>query len=255
MDKVKYRNYVRIRVAQWNVGKMNMGKVGHTSITKENRTKKILDFHRQINEVGADIFCFNEYAPFFSLKDSLAEDSLDLTRNAILSMYSDCQYGDRYGANCNCISSSGFYRTNFQNCSYKQKKQHRYYSVCDFHIDGVVVKVISTHLELPEYKAERESEIKELLQTFEEDPYVVICGDFKVQNASEYDMFAENGYTMANHGILGDIVTYPNKNGGRCLDNIICKGFDVIVIDVYKTTLSDHYILACDIIMRNGPLQ
>ena len=243
-------NYVRFRVAQWNIGKLNMGKPGHTSITKENREKKRIEFNKQINEVRADIFCFNEYAPYFSLMDSVLEDTLDLTRSAILSMYSDCQYGRRYGANCNCIVSSGFTRVAFKSHSYKQKKQHRYYSVCDFYIKGIVVKVVSTHLELPKHKEERDSEIEELLNKLEDSPFVIICGDFNIQDSSEYDIFVDRGYTMANHGILGDLVTYPKKNGGSPLDNIICKGFDIMGIDVYKTNLSDHYIIACDVIMK-----
>lgn len=244
------RNSVRIRVAQWNIGKLNMGRPGITTITKDNREKKKLEYNRQINEVHADIFCFNEFAPFFSLKDSVNEDTLDLTRDAILSMYSDCQYGKRYGANCNCIAIAGLEQNNFISHVYSKKKQRRYYSVCDIQLNGQTVKVVSTHLELPKHKAERDSEIRELIKALEDDPFIVICGDFNVYDTSEFDVFIENGYTMANHGVLGDIITFPSTS--RCLDNIICKGFDIIGIDVYKTKLSDHYIIACDIIMQDG---
>lgn len=246
------RNSVRIRVAQWNIGKLNMGRPGITSITKDNRDTKLREYNRLLNEVRADVFCFNEYAPYFSLKDSINEDTLDLTRIAMLSMYSNCQYGKRYGANCNCIATAGFRQTNLLSHIYKRKKQQRYYSFCDIHLNGQTVKIVSTHLELPKYKLERESEIKELLKAFEMDPYVIICGDFNVQDVTEYNVFSLNGYVMANHGFMGDIVTYPNKSGGRCLDNILCKGFDVLGVDVYKTRLSDHYIIACDVVMRGG---
>ncbi len=248
--KAKDRAYVRFRVAQWNIGKLNMGRPGVTSITKDQREAKVLEYNRIINRVRADIFCFNEYSPYFSLKDSLNEDTLDYTRTAILSMYNNCQYGKRYGANCNCIAVAGFKLKNFYTVIYKNKKQNRYYSVSDLIINGNIVKIVSTHLDLSKYEAERKDQIQELLSSFEKSPYVIICGDFNVKNASEYDLFIEHGYRMANHGPLGDLVTFPIKKGGYILDNIICKGFDIMGIDIYKTSLSDHYIIACDAIMR-----
>ena len=241
---------IRFRVAQWNIGKLNKGKSGHTSISKTDRDARILDFHTLINDVGADVLSINEYAPFFSITDSLLEDSLDLTKDAILSMYSYAHQGNRYGANCNFIASLGFPLENFQEIDYRIHKQHRYYAVCNMSVNGTSIKIVSTHLDTPQYEMERSQQIEELISAFSDDPYVIICGDFNINDSKEYEPFIVNGYTMANHGILNDIITFPSNKGGKALDNIICKGLDIIGIKVYKTKLSDHYLLACDVVLK-----
>lgn len=242
--------FVKVRVAQWNIGQLSMGKKGKTVITRQKRNEKAIAYSRLINDVRADIFCMNEFAPYFSLKDSLREDSADLTRNTLLSMYEDCRYGTRYGANCNCIAVASGVIENFKTVDYKVKKQHRYYSMGEIHMNGVKIKIVSTHLEVPPEKAERKAQIQELLKLLSNEPYVILCADFNIADTSEYDAFKDHGFSMANHSFLGDLITFPYKSGGVCIDNIMCKGFNVMGVDVYKTDLSDHYVIAADLIMK-----
>lgn len=242
--------FVKVRVAQWNIGQLSMGKKGKTVITRQKRNEKAMAYSRLINDVRADIFCMNEFAPYFSLKDSLREDSADLTRNVLLGMYEDCRYGNRYGANCNCIAVASGTIENFMTVDYKVKKQHRYYSMGEIYIDSIKIKIVSTHLDVPPVKTERKAQIRELLKLLENEPYVILCADFNIADTSEYDAFKDKGFKMANHNFLGDIITFPYKESGYCLDNIMCKGFNVMGVDVYKTDLSDHYVIAADLIMK-----
>lgn len=241
--------FVKIRVAQWNIGQLSMGKKWKTMISSHNRNDMAVEYSRLINKVRADIFCLNEFAPYFSLKDSLLEDSTDVTRNTLLSMYEDCKYGKRYGVNCNCIAVASGLLQNFKTVDFKVKKQHRYYSMGEIEVNGIKVKILSTHLEIHPNKAERKAQTLELLELLKNEPYVIVCADFNMVDTSEYDIFKEQGFNMANHGVLGDIITWPNERG-YCIDNILCKGFNVMGVDVYKTTLSDHYVIATELIMK-----
>ena len=238
---------VRIRVAQWNIGKLNLGKPGKTSITKDIRETKVADYSSFIDDVQADIFFFNEFAPFFSLKDSINEDKEDLTRNAILSKYKECHYGPRYGANCNCIATNLSKLDSIKVVDYTKKDQHRYYLSSDIVVRGIKIKVVSTHLDI---KDERINQVKELLEAFANDKYVIICGDFNIKAVSEYHVFKKNGYNVANQGFAGNIKTYRTSNSGACLDNIITKGLDIVNVTAYKTALSDHYAIASDMILK-----
>lgn len=242
--------FVKVRVAQWNIGQLSMGKKGKTVFTRQKRNEKAIAYSRLINDVRADIFCMNEFAPYFSLKDSLREDSADLTRNTLLSMYEDCRYGTRYGANCNCIAVASGTINNFKTVNYKVKKQNRYYSIGEIEIDGSKVKIISTHLDIHPDKSERKAQTIELLELLKDESYVILCADFNMVDTSEYDLFKREGFNMANHGVLGDLITCPYKDSGYCIDNIMCKGFNVMGVDVYKTDLSDHYVIAADLIMK-----
>ncbi len=243
-------DFFKIRVAQWNIGQLSKGKKRCTAITHKEREAKAKEYSRLINDVRADIFCVSEYAPFFSLNDNLQEDSTFLTHKAIFSIYPECAYGERYGANCNFIAVAYGAINKFTTVDYKTKQQHRYYSSGEIKVNGVKVKLVSTHLDIPQYVEERKTQAVELLSILRNEPYVILCADFNMLDTSEYDIFKKEGFCMANHGVLGDLVTFPNKEGGYCLDNIICKGFSIMGVDVYKTQLSDHYVIAAELLMK-----
>lgn len=245
----KPNNIINLRIAQWNIGKLNMGRHGKTSIMKEEREENALLYSCFVNRLQADILCINEYAPFFSLDESKNENMNDSTRNVILSNYNQCFYGPRYGANCNCIASNIGIMDSIIVVDYKQKKQQRYFLACDIIIKGIKIKIISTHLDFGDYKEERSSQIKELIEYASDCQYSIICGDFNVVDVMEYEIFERNGYKLANHGFAGNLITCPTKTWGLSIDNIICKGFDISSVTVYKDRLSDHYAIACDVYM------
>lgn len=82
--------------------------------------------------------------------------------------------------------------------------------------------------------------MQQLISTFSSEQYVIIAGDFNVDNVSEFDGefgqlngetipstdpnyvadfngFSKSGFILANHGKFGDILTYPASG---CIDPV-----------------------------------
>jgi endonuclease/exonuclease/phosphatase family metal-dependent hydrolase len=142
----------------------------------------------------------------------------------------------------------------------------RYYQCVDTIIGGVPTKLVITHLDFGatgDGATYRAAQIQKLITDFANETHVIICGDFNVSSADEYNAFANAGYTMANHGYMGNVLTYPSSGtevwgtGGTKtmydapaspLDNIIVKGFamgNIRLID--NKELSDHCGVVCDL--------
>ena len=149
------------------------------------------------------------------------------------------------------------------------KQAGRYYQVVEIMIDNVPTKLVVTHLDFGAtgnnaiFRAEQ---IQKLITDFANETHVIICGDFNVSKPAEFDAFVNDGYTLAIHGCLGDIATYPSSGtevwgtGGKktmyntpisCIDNIIVKGFlmdNIQLID--KKELTDHCGIICDLTLK-----
>lgn len=239
-----------IRVAQFNIGQLSMGKNNKTAITKADRDSKVAAFHKLFEEVNADILGLCEYAPLFSLLNDSTEDRNDKTENAILNEYKHFSFGERTGKNCNIIASKKEL-SNQHVVVYSKGKAKRNYNVAEFQMGDKIVKIVETHFDVTQYKAYRDIQIKELIEAFENEPYVIICGDFNLSKVSWFDVFKTHGFTMCNHGAFGSLYTYPSSRvGGYGLDNIMCKGFDVVSVQIHKTGLSDHFLLSCDLVIK-----
>lgn len=234
------------RVAHFNMGQLSMGKKNHTVIQKHERDSKILLFKQLFNRIDADFFCICEYAPYFSLLPDSSENVKDLTKDAILRKYKYHKSCNRSYKNCNSIFSRKKKLKNFEVVKYSQGKG-RCYVVADVMFGENVVKFVETHLDVSKMKEFREIQIKELLAAFQNEKNVIICGDFNVASINEYDLFKENGYTLANCEDFGQLITFPYSKGGACFDNIMCKGFNISNVQVFDTNLSDHYAIACDL--------
>jgi len=241
-----------IRVATFNMGQLSMGKEEHTAIMFEERSKKHEVFKRLFSIVNADIFCFCEFPDYFSLLEDSTVNYADKTKS-LLSEYNYFIQGAKVGKRCNVIASKSIPLTEQKSVHFtiNNKKSRIYYLQAKIDIDNKSVKLIDVHLDVPKYKENRDKEIRELIDTFKYDEYVIICGDFNVAKTSEYDAFRGTGYVLANHGEYGDIITHPWKNGGgTCIDNIICKGFDIEMVQTYNANLSDHVAISCDLIIK-----
>lgn len=239
-----------IRVAHMNIGELSMGKKNQTIITKADRELKVEAFKELFNKVDADILGLCEYAPFFSLLNDSTEDKEDKTEDAILNNYSHFAFSERTGRNCNIIASK-LELSNQHVVVYSKGKANRGYTVGEFEWQGKIVKVVETHFDVSQYKAYRDIQIKELISAFENEPYVIICGDFNLSKVSWFDVFKEHGFIMCNHGAFGSLYTYPSTRvGGYGLDNIMCKGFDIVGVQVYNSGLSDHFLIACDLVLK-----
>lgn len=239
-----------IRIAHMNIGELSMGKKNQTIITKADRDAKVVAFQNLFNKVNADIIGLCEYAPYFSLLEDGTENKKDKTEDAILNNYNYFAFCERTGRNCNIIASKKEL-SNQHVVVYSKGKAKRNYNMAEFQMGDKIVKIVETHFDVTQYKAYRDIQIKELIEAFENEPYVIICGDFNLSKVSWFDVFKIHGFTMCNHGAFGSLYTYPSSRvGGYGLDNIMCKGFDVVGVQVYKTGLSDHFLLSCDLVIK-----
>ena len=80
-------------------------------------------------------------------------------------------------------------------------------------------------------------QIRELVERYKDDEYVVLCGDWNT-GASSFKLFSEAGYQLGNHGNYGSIVT--REASGGSIDNIIVKGLKIVNFRAVNSKLSDH---------------
>ena len=244
------KQFTKFTVASWNIGHFALGKAGDTTL-KHN----VLDFYKQtykayFNELNADILALIEYNPVMVN----ATDKLPAVkaRDAILSNYHEAQEGPQYDYNCNAIFSNGFEVLGTDTIMFSKMVQTRYYLVSTMRMDGDIVKVVSTHLDWNQGEngaPYRAIQIEEIIEAFKNDKYVILCADWNVSKTSEYSAFVNAGYKMANHGYLGDLLTYPAGSSPRSyLDNIITKGFAIGNVKVINNAmLSDHCLIKADL--------
>lgn len=240
------KQFTKFTVASWNIGHFALGKSGDTTL-KHN----VLDFYRQsyrayFNELNADILALVEYNPL--MVNATDEQPAVVAREAILSNYHDAQIGPQYSYNCNAIFSNGFEVLATDTVEFSKMVQKRYYLVTTMRIDGDIIKVVSTHLDWNQGEngaPYRAIQIEELIEAFKNDKYVIMCADWNTGKTDEFDAFTRAGYEMANHGYLGDLLTYPSGLSPRsCIDNIITKGFAISNVSVINNAmLSDHCLI------------
>lgn len=244
------RHFTKITVASWNIGHFALGKSGDTKLTHA-----VLDFYKQtyrayFNDLNADILALVEYNPLM-VNATESQAAVD-AHEAILSNYRDAQIGPKYDYNCNAIFSNGIEVLRTDTVLFSKMVQKRYYMVTTMRLDGDIVKVVSTHLDWNQGEngaPYRALQIQELIEAFKNDKYVIMCADWNTSKSEEFDAFIEAGYDMANHGYLGDILTYPAGSAPRsCYDNIITKGFAHSNVKVINNVmLSDHCLIKSDL--------
>ena len=244
------KQFTKFTVASWNIGHFALGKSGDTTL-KHN----VLDFYKQtykayFNELNADILALIEYNPL--MVNATDRQPAVVASEAILSNYHEAQIGPKYDYNCNAIFSNGFEVLSTDTVMFSKMVQTRYYLVSTMRMDGDIVKVVSTHLDWNQGEngaPYRAIQIEEIIEAFKNDKYVILCADWNVSKTSEYSAFVNAGYDMANHGYLGDLLTYPAGSSPRSyLDNIITKGFAVSNVKVINDAmLSDHCLIKADL--------
>jgi endonuclease/exonuclease/phosphatase family metal-dependent hydrolase len=244
------KQFTKFTVASWNIGHFALGKAGDTTLSHS-----VLDFYKQtykayFNDLNADILALVEYNPLMvNATDRLPAVNAS---EAILSNYHNAQVGPKHDYNCNAIFSNGFEVLSTDTIMFSKMVQTRYYLVSTMRINGDIVKVVSTHLDWNQGEngaPYRAVQIQELIEAFKNDKYVIMCADWNVGKTDEYDAFIKAGYDMANHGYLGDILTYPAGSNPRSyLDNIITKGFAISNVKVINNAmLSDHCLIKADL--------
>lgn len=280
LESEKGGEICKFSVCSYNIGHFSLGKSSDTFVSDQKEDYDYTNYgsstpysnydaqktrwRNTLNEYSPDVLLMCEYITTFA--HNQAGDVS--TENAILSKYlynrvgplpsSDSYMRTAVFANIKLGTSDVTYFTNTVQAG-------RYYQCVEVNICGKDVKFVITHLDWNqgEYGATyRAEQIQKLITDFQNEEYVVICGDFNVSSISEFDSFANAGFTMANDGYLGEVPTYPASgtevwSGGTKtvvdaarsgIDNIIVKGFamsNIRVID--KKELSDHCAIMCDL--------
>ena len=230
----------RIKVMSWNVGHYCNGTGVNTSITNENYIQKRYEYRELLNRCAADFLGLVEYSDVFN--ESTGESS----ESAIISQYKHRLFGGITvgGYVCNGLASvvkpvlKGF--INFE---------LEYYAM-DFEVEYMGSKFRLCIAHLP-WQSENYNlnAINTLITYYATTQKVIIVGDFNVREDYYYDMFSGAGYELANHGYMGDIVTYPNESNSHILDNILVKGGQILSVEVVKSDLSDHYPIISEIVI------
>ncbi len=241
----------KIRVALWNLGHFALGKHYDSKITHDNYAAMQQKWSEAIINIDADIFCCCEYNTKFVNSDN--EHDAITARDAIFPQYQFAYIGSKPNA-ASYMQTAIFSRLPIKNIKQKVYRHTvqagRYFQYGDLNINGKIVKVVATHLDFNQGAngaTYRVDQIHELMDFFASAPYVIICADWNA-SLNNYDILIDGGYSMANHGIIGDVKTYPaGNNPTSVLDNIVCKGFEISSIQfVNDATLTDHMAIYAD---------
>lgn len=249
-DLQKSVQFAKVRVASWNLGHFSLGTSSDTAITHSNYATMRQKWAEKINEIDADIFCCCEYNTNFV--NESGSDPAITARDAIFSLYSAASVGAKDAYNQNAMFANCKLK-DIKSVAYDNHTQGRYYIVNTATIGGKEVKVVATHLDFNQGttgQQNRALQMQQLISDFANDDYVIICADWNTTDGgSEFDVFTNAGYKMANHGYLGDIMTYPaGETPEQILDNIVVKGFAVNGIHIVNdATLTDHCAVYCDL--------
>lgn len=248
---------VKIRVVQWNVGHWAMGKSSTSTLNPTTYATKRDKYLNAVNSMKADIISMCEWS--HNVVNAGDGYGAIEARKDLFGLYKRFSEGTQVGYMCTAQVSNLPMFDNSQTVYPHTIQSGRYFRTSVYHVNGYEVKVVSTHLDFNqnEYGATyRREQMETLISTFANDPYVIICADYNVAATSEYDLFAENGYEMANHGYLGDLPTYDHSGtvapkSDETLDNIIAKGFQFTDVQIYDANLelSDHRALGATLTM------
>lgn len=245
--------FTKITVASWNIGHFALGESNDTRITQSNAGTKRLAYCKFLNDVNADILAMMEYNPnFVNATDSTAAVP---AREAIAGNYRYAEIGKKESYNCNALFSNVMPWSKTVSAKYEEATEARYYICSEIILDGRKIKVVSTHLDWSNGERGvvcRAWQIKKLVDIFKNDKYVILCADWNTESSAEYGPFREAGYTMANHGLLGALATWPTGDHAvSAIDNIIVKGFAIQGVHVRQCPgLSDHALIQADLILQ-----
>lgn len=241
-----------VRIATWNIGHFAMGEKANSIIEDGQINMKSADYIDYINNaIGADIMFLNEYSAKFTKGSYLA-------KNTIFKSYTTCYEGPQRNYSWNAVYSkveiSQPVKHEFE-CNktapyispYVQATDY-YFVTTDLVINGKTVKLVSVHLAFDDYGSKNVviNQLNELIAYCAQYEHVVLLGDWNVGSFSEFDVFTEAGYTLANTD-----KSMPTYKSGSSLDNIIYKGVTVTDFSLGGTNLSDHYALYCTITVED----
>ena len=241
------------RVVSWNVGHHAMGLKDRPTIPY-GQDEVYLDMYKSFIG-GARVVGICEYSAEFTT------NKLMKTADVLFGDYDVKIEGTSRGAQCDSLFLKDCKLLEHKEREYPKRSQKVYYQLARVLMDGREVCVIETHLDwdlgdkdkLPrrEYRADQ---MRTIINDMANEKYVIIGGDFNIkkhpgdtnEHASEFDVFVEAGYTLANRGQLITWPSWSNSKRECAIDNIIVKGFKMSDVEVKgHNKLSDHKMLSC----------
>ena len=250
------RTYTDFVIATWNIGHFSGGINTDTTITDSDYQEKKTAYKRMINNLDADIMVVTEYSNVFATLQSGNVEA----RDVLFGNFMYRSIGKQANYSCNsAFSNLPLYgmADHIYECNQTAVITHTSailatdykYMHGTFEIDGETVHVIGTHCAFDLNNADVEiDQYEELINLCKDYKRVIILGDMNTAGGvSEFDLFKNAGYVLANHGYMGDYQTYKNSHPNRCLDNIMVKGLAMKKIEVISDpdNLSDHLPIKC----------
>lgn len=239
---------VKLRVASYNTGHFNQGRLGGLQGEGKFVKAELNNWKRWISEQSLDIIGVQEWNKYFD-KDSvfIAEDEI------LKPFYNNVYWGKEAAWIHNGIA------TNYVLENIHQVDWHGdYYAIIgDLVIDGVVIKIVSTHI--PWQKDWHEESFNNLIELLSKYKYFICMGDMNANDATQ-TKFIEAGFNMANGGSMGWFttaqasVTADDYRGGinYNIDNIITsKNIKIFNVEAPKTRLNDldHLPIIADLVI------
>ncbi len=284
-------NYT-LRVCQYNVGHFNMGRaagninmIGNTGSpyntwANNDYDTQLARWKSRISSIDADLIGAPEWNSYFGWKNGskVAIEDAGIFDGYNISRGKDaCSYWWINALLCR------YEMSNLQDIELGSSVAAKaYVRVGTITLDGKQVKIAVTHLNWNQttgYYESRLHELRELVKLFQNDEYLILCGDFNTEGSvggtttaweglQEFDIF-KNGFTeegVTYHGgfTLANSTTTPlltaNATNSRpdlaasrnhpymYLDNIIVKGFSMSNVQVVDDgTITDHCAVVADL--------
>lgn len=236
---LSFFNSDTIIVGHWNIGNFSLGKSSTTSISAAKAKDFAKKYHTFLDSLNIDILGICEYDPTFSNGKEKAQE-------IIFNYFPFFHIGKKYSYNCNAVFTTRKLNNN-QDYLFPERVQTRYYTKSTININGKNIIFIETHLDWNQGvngANYRHIQIKKLVETFRDSPYIILCADFNISSLEEFQPFIDAGFTLSNGGKQGSFNTYPATKPSSPIDNIIVKGFNVLDVKVIgDENLSDHLLI------------
>ena len=240
--------FIKIRVGAWNVGNFSKGG-SFSTISSDNYLAERGLFRKALNEMAADILCISEFESIFNTTTSEKADDAIFPQYPYNVQGSLDLWNGYVGQKIYSMVKNG----QFSQIPLSETADH-YLLEAEFVINGKRVIVGCVHIDWSD-EAEHNAQIAALVAHYEgnDADAIIIGGDYN-HNAAYVDADVATleaaGFSLANHGYIGNITTFPSgTEGEQALDNIIVKGCKILHIGTIETSASDHYPIYCDIVI------
>ena len=240
---IQSSNY--ITVASMNYGHWYNGvSQGVPNSSLESVTAK---WKQMLADHDADLICGQEWIEYFDRDETVkANDHIFADRYAYQYSCGTTIYNGKHVASKTALTDMTV--NNFSNGAGRQYVKG--YTT----INDKKVCIINAHLSFDNPGVNRTAEIQELISVMNNEDYVILAGDFNVYEVTEFQLFTDAGYTVANGGEFGEFETWPNFGNtssaypNKCIDNIIVSpNIAMLNVECDRRDLSDHAMLVAEL--------